>query len=275
MGTSIPYDGYAIYLLSLAETVTRMPEIKIIKEEVQANSEDTYYLRYIARWRFALVFLLLVFGLIGILWFLRQHGVFPASEWVGFGLVMLSLGFSFYFSRRIAIAHVAISLDEEGAHQAWLRQFAFASNPDITIRWTDIVDYKFELEPRNHRFRATLRDGTVWRFNRDLYSIKKDDFSAFSVAFNKKVEQYNLANADKGAGIRRAKTFPETHAAYVLAKLISVLILAFPIVLVILALNDSPATALVGIFGALAFVPAFLFAYMVHLNRKERDHNVH
>ncbi len=247
-----------------------MPEIKTVREEVQANSKETYYLRYISRWRFASAFLPLSIGIIGMLLFLRQQSVFLESEWVGLGLVVFLLGFSFYLSRRVSTAKVTIVLDEEGAHQTWLRQFAFTSNPDITIRWTDIADYKFELEPSNHWFRATLKDGTVWRFHRDLYSVKKDDFSAFSAAFTEKVEQYNRANAIKDASIRRAKTFPETHAAYVLAILISVLMAAFPIVLVILVSNDSPAAKPVGIFGAVAFVPALLFVYLVHLKRKER-----
>lgn len=248
-----------------------MPEIKTISEEIRANSKKTYYLRYISRWRFAFVFLPLIIGIMSLLLSLRQQGVFLESEWVGSGLVALLFGFSFYLSRRVATAHVAITLDGEGAHQAWLRQFMFAANPDISIRWTDIIDYKFEQEPGNDWFRATLKDGTVWRFHRDLYSVKKDDFSAFSAAFTEKVEQYNQENAVNDAGIRRAKTFPETQVAYIMAKLISVLILAFPIVLVILVSNNSPATALVGISGALAFVPAFLFVYLVHLRRKERQ----
>ncbi|MGV3764399.1 hypothetical protein [Parapedobacter sp.] len=246
-----------------------MPLIKATREDVQANGKDTYQLRYISSWRFAFVFLLLVLGLLAALWFLRRQGVFAASEWVGFALVALPLGFSFYFSRRIAIGHVAISLDEEGVHQAWSKQFAFTSHPDMTIRWTDIVDYKFELGPKNHWFKATLKDGTVWRFNRDMYSIKKDDFSAFKAAFNQRVERYNLANADQGAEIQRAKIFVETTTAYVLAKLVTVLILTFPILLVILAFYDSPATPLVGLLGAVAFVPAFLLVYMVHSSREE------
>ena len=97
-----------------------MPEIKTTSEEIQANSKKTYYLRYISRWRFALVFLPLIIGIMGILLSLRQQGVLLESEWMGLGLVALLLGFSFYLSRRVATAHVAITLDGEGAHQAWL-----------------------------------------------------------------------------------------------------------------------------------------------------------
>lgn len=246
-----------------------MPEVKDLREAAHANSKETYYLRCVSRWRLASSSLPLLFGLMGTLMFLRQQGVFLKPEWLGFGLVASLFGGLFYLSRRLSTAQIAITLDVEGVHQAWLRQFVFASNPDITIRWTDMADYKFELEPGNDWFKVTLKDGTIWRFHRDLDSFKKDDFSAFRAAFTERVERYNQTNAVNHR-IRRAKTFLETQVAYVLAKTASVSILAFPVVLVILAFNNSPATELVGISGAVAFVPVFLFAYSVHIRRKER-----
>jgi len=242
---------------------------KNVREGTQSNGKDTYYLRYMARWRFAIVFLFLSIGTLGMLMFFREQGSFSGPKWGA--IVLVFLLFVWYdLAHRLSTASVAITLDDEGIHQVWLRQFAFTSHPNIAVNWTDIVDYKFELEPRNHWFRATLKDGTVWRFHRDFYSFKKDDFVAFKAAFTEQVEQYNRENAANGVQIWRAKTFPETQTAYVLAILICVLIAAFPVVLVILASNDPDAVPLVGIVGAVVFVPAFLFVYLVHLKRKER-----
>lgn len=248
--------------------------LKITTEETQASSPENYCIRLTSRWRFAVVFMPLVLGGLGMLFFLQQQDFFPVPQSVRLVVTLLSfawMALAFLLARKIATGWVIISLDPEGVHLVWSQQFAFAHHPDRTVCWIDIIDYKFEYTRNWRYFEATLKDGTVWRFGQDLNTFRKDGFNAFRNGFIEKVEQYNQLHADNAAQIRRGKTFLETRQAFVLSILAWMLMVAFPIALIILYMNNSRATALVAIMGVVGVVPALLLVYGVYIKRKERN----
>ncbi len=254
-----------------------MSGVKAVTESRWADCPVSYTIRLSLRWRFAMVFILLVLGGFGLaVLFLQYQGLFPVPKSIDLLVALLCifwLIFVLLLAYSVSTAWVVITLDSRGIHQHWSRQFSFTNHLDRFVCWADIVDYKFEYTKNWSCFEATLKDGSRWLLGRDHNSFRKDDFYKFRNDFIDKVRQYNQLHAG-AEQIRRGETFLESVTAFKLSVLMLVLIVLFPIVLVILYVNNSPATALVGIIGATVSFPALFFvigAYIGRQNRKEDD----
>src|SRR5690606_11339356 len=99
---------------------------------------------------------------------------------------------------------------------------------DKRIRWSEIAQYKFELESRGKWFKATLRNGKIWSFCQRTDTLKTDDFLTFREAFNQGVDLYNRQQAQTSSQIALAKTFYQTRTAYILARVLLATLFAFP-----------------------------------------------
>lgn len=76
-------------------------------------------------------------------------------------------------------------LDDNGLNIAWTKQFAFCKNPDILIRWSEIVKISKGLDPNYYILKIDLTTDSTLRFIHDPM-VTRDDFQALIEAINKK-----------------------------------------------------------------------------------------
>ncbi len=225
---------------------------------------NTYYMRHQAGWQYPITFGILIFGLGGIGYLLRQKGIIPDSELLIMGVVGGLFWLGFYLARRTAVADVAITVDDAGVGQRWLRQTMFSDKPDLFIRWEDMAEYMYEPGFRGPDiFRIRLTNGEKWRLLR-YKSFKKDDFERFRADFSTRVERFNESEKANGSMIGLGKTSMETSAAVVVAVLLIVLMVTLPIVMMV-----KPDMVGLGALG-IGYPAALLIVILIYTQRKRR-----
>lgn len=225
---------------------------------------NTYYMRHVARWQYAITFGLLTFGLVGIGYLLKQKGAIPDSELVVMGVVGALVWLGFSLARRTAVVDVAITVDDRGVGQTWVQQIMFSDKPDVFIRWEDMAEYAYERGGKTYQvFKIRLKDGSTWRLFRYL-TLKKDDFEHFRADFSTRVEQFNEVNNFNGMLIRERKTSWETTPALIAAVLLVIVMVTLPIVMMV-----RPDMVGLGALG-IGYPGALIFVIAVYIHRKKR-----
>lgn len=125
--------------------------------------------------------------------------------------IALLFAISFYIASRLSTAKIRIKLDEHGLQHKWVKRFFFSREPDIHLRWDQIIDYVFEEGRTFYKFQLTIQGKQRYRFYRQTIWPTRDDFHKFKRAFPHVIRDIKSVSANdigRGKTIYEEKWFP-------------------------------------------------------------------
>jgi hypothetical protein len=174
---------------------------------------------------------------------------------IAIAMAVVVIGGAFYATRLTARAMTEWTITENEIHLQWLDQFIFHNKPDLTIKWSDIQEYKYQPDKNFDLFKLKLTDGTVVKLWHNT-STTNDDFHRFVGTFERRVQAYNQKDTDTSNDIKRARTIYETKLGLALAVFAGLCLVGIPILIAILPHKSKINWAGfgVGYAGALFFI---------------------
>jgi hypothetical protein len=185
---------------------------------------------------------------------------------VAIAMAVVVIGGAFYATRFTARASTEWILSDTDIQLRWIDQFIFHSKPDMTIKWSEIQEYKYRPDQNFDLFKLKLTDGTIIKLWHNT-STTNDDFQRFVGAFERRVQAYNAKDAEISNDIRRAKTIYETKLGLVLAILAGIFLLAIPILLGLLPNKGKVNWAGMGV----AYAGGLFFILQVIIHRRKQS----
>jgi len=156
-----------------------------------------------------------------------------ANDMYFFFLILIGLSSLVFVPDLLSSGLIEWSFGENEIKITWLKSFLLCKKYDQLITWQDIEEYKFEPQRQFSFFQLRLRDNRTlkyWHSNR----ANEDDFDEFLSYFQKQVVNYNEEGINILHAIRRSKTIYETPRGIMLAIILGVLMISFPILFVVL-----------------------------------------
>ena len=183
---------------------------------------------------------------------------------IALAVTILVIGCAMYATHYAATAKTQWTITETEIQLQWINQFLFQNNPDLTINWSEIRQYKYRPDQYFDLFKIELNDGKIIKLRHNTFTTK-DDFKTFLSDFETKVHLYNQRNANTSTDITRAKTIYETKLGVVLAMLTALCLIAIPILIIILPHRRQSNWGLIAAFSAGIF---FITQVLIYRKKK-------
>lgn len=181
-------------------------------------------------------------------------------------MTVILIGGAFYATRFTARAKTEWTITETEIQVRWLNQFIFHNKPDITFKWSDIDEYKYQPDRNFDLFKLKLADRRIIKIWHNT-STTNDDFQKFIDFFERRVQAYNSKDVDASNNIKRAKTIYETKLGLTLAIFAGLCLVAVPILIVVLPQKSKINWAGLGV----GYAGGLFFIFQVIAYRKKKS----
>jgi hypothetical protein len=98
-------------------------------------------------------------------------------------LTLVSMAIAYSLWQRFVTARTEWTIDNNGIHIAWIKQFAFHHKDDITLEWSEIESIKRGFDPNYYNLIIKLLSGRKIKFYHDTLTTG-DDFNQFIKALD-------------------------------------------------------------------------------------------
>jgi hypothetical protein len=207
-----------------------------------------------------------IFAYIGLMiLIIKAIGYIPKDQPIFIiALVAPIIFFAFKVPNFTAAVDIELTIDNEGIKKKWLRKFLFQNRPDISIYWTEIMDFVFEPDRQFDKFKITLKDGTKFKFHHNTDHDNKDDFQQFRLDFEKKIAKIN-SDKDQTNDIKRGKTIYETVWGLILAVIGIIMLISIIVIFIIFPIRKTTNYAMLGASA----IGTIYFIFQVYDHRKK------
>ena len=158
-----------------------------------------------------------------------------ANDIYFFLLILFGFSALVFLPELLSNASTEWSFSEKEIKIKWLSQFLFHKKSDAHFTWEDIQEYKYQPEKRFDLLELRLRDNTTFKYGHSKGGMlsDSDDFDKLISYFEEKVADFNDEGINFLHSIKRRKTIYETNWGLMLAIIMTILMIIFPILVAI------------------------------------------
>ena len=193
--------------------------------------------------------------------------IFPLRNNQGLAVPLVIIVFvaAYFASRLTSLAIIDVTITDQNIHFYWKKNYLFQSISEMTVDWSEILEYKFQRDRNFDLLKFKLvgdRTFRIWHNN----GLIKDDFYKLVPAFEERVQSYNAIQKAETTLIKHSKTIYETWLGLILAIAAGIFLILIPIVIFFL-----PYKSKINWFGfGAAYAGALFFiGQVVHYRKKK------